>query len=239
MPAFVQALLTGNSKTSGTSLVLSTSSPSQLPVTAGNDIFVAFACDDAGSAFSATDNLGNVYELVREEPFASFVKTQLWRAANIVGGTLTTITVSWTTALTAKAAVAGEFSLLGPLRATDGITIASPNESVAVAHARQPWFRGELVIGAMGWEGPNTDDTDPFDEAYGATIVGQNGTTGGSATSNIFVDLCYQMAPRDSAPTQSYKLAVFNNQAVRNNAAAGAIYTDVPSLSVIGPTVDV
>ena len=105
---FDQLLGSNQSKTAGVSLVIS---PVSKTVTVGKTIFVAFASDDVGSAFGITDNLGNTYAQVgTTEVVAGNVKTQLWRAPVTAGGSITTITVAWTTNITAKAAVAGERS---------------------------------------------------------------------------------------------------------------------------------
>lgn len=53
-----------------------------------------------GSAFSATDNLGNTYSLRKELIKAGQVKSQLWRSTVTNAGTLTSVTISWTTNVT-------------------------------------------------------------------------------------------------------------------------------------------
>jgi len=224
--AFVQALLTGQSKTAGTSLVLSGSKT----VTAGNTIFVAFASDDVGSGYSVADNLGNTYSVVEGPTVQSgAVKTTLWRAPITTGGTLTTITVSWTTNATAKAAVSGEFSGVGTL-STVGGGIASPaNINCYSVYGKTVPANG-LAVGAHGYETPTTDDI--VCSGYSGTPqltmveVGQDGTTGSGAASNITAELGYAVGTTTDS-TGFYLFGADNTSSSRANAGAGGVYNPV------------
>jgi hypothetical protein len=220
--AFVQALLTGQSKTAETSLSLNTATKT---VTAGNDIFVAFAADDVGSDFSVSDNLGNTYALVKEQINAANVKTQLWRATIGGGGTLLDdITISWISNITAKAGVAGEFSGVGTLDGTMGLSGTGQQFSVA-RHEDTPWQNGDLLVGGGGWEGPGGDvlgeDSSGFTPSAEGE-VGQDGTTGGGAASNIVVNLIYAIAAANSVANDALRST---NDNIRDVATAGAVYS--------------
>lgn len=217
---FDQLLGSNQSKTAGTSLVIS---PSSKTVTVGKTIFVAYAGDDVGSAFGITDNLGNAYSLVKEQIQTGKVKTQLWAAPVTVGGSITSITVAWTTNVTAKAAVAGEFSNFFTLRLTDGVNGSSGSTTAILDKA---FFIGELWVGACGVE-------DDVKATMGGTTgtpsqtvveVSANGTTGGSSASNIFVTLGYILINANSTSNGSLGGV---NSGTQDNAGAGAIYNSM------------
>ena len=216
MATFVQDLFTGQGKAAGTVLAISGS----LTVTAGNYIYVAFASDDGGSGFGITDNLGNTYGLVKEQINTGNVKTQLWRAPITTGGTLTTITVTWTTDVSAKAAAAGEYADIGTERLTDGV---SANGSNATMIQSNTFFSGELWIGAIGSEGPEHATTDSSMGTPSQTIdvrLGSN-TTGGGAASNIGCSLVHALIGADSSANGTMLVGL---GATRDYAGAGAIY---------------
>jgi len=211
------------SKTAGTSLNIN---PTDITVAAGDDIFLAYAGDDVGSAFGVTDGgtASITWTLEKEQINAGNVKSQLWRGNVTAGGTLTDITISWTTNVTAKAAVAGWFSGVGTQDGTDG---NSTSGGVAVVdHDRLAFQNGDLVIGAGGHEGPGTDAlgvTEGGEWTALAEEVGQDGTTGGGVASNIVVNLVYGIANADSV-TGDFLLSN-NSTAVRDSAGAGAVYS--------------
>lgn len=225
---FDQFVGSNMSKTSGTSLTIS---PSSITVTSGKTIFVAFASDDVGSGFGITDNLGNTYTQVGSTATnAGNVKTQLWRAPVTSGGSITSIVIAWTTNITAKAAVAGEFSNFGSENLTDTDTNTAntvygpggPGASDGFACAD-----GELWVGAIGWEAPNGDDlisTPGGSGPNGDAEAGQNGTTGGGTASNITAQLVYALNTTTASGT-SCELGGFNNtSSTRDGAGVGAIY---------------
>lgn len=218
--SFDQLLGSNNSKTAGTSLTIS---PSSKTVTVGRTIFVAYAGDDVGSAFGITDNLGNTYTQVKEQINAGNVKTQLWAAPVTVGGSITSITIAWTTNVTAKAAVAGEFSSFGSQRLTDG---ANASNTLTTAINSSSFFNGELWVGALGVE----DDVAAVAEGAGTGIpnqtahdAGSDGTTGGGSASNISVTLSYILIGADSV---SPGALVGSNSGSQDSAGAGAIYNN-------------
>lgn len=224
MPAFVQTLLTGQSKTADTSFVLSGSKV----VTAGNYIFLAFASDNTAFALSVADNLGNMYQDVKQQENAAGVLTTLWLAGltqQLVGGTLTSITVSWTGSTTAKAGVSAEFSGLGERDGTYGESVTGTDLRYAF-HNTTPWQSGDLLIGALGWQTPGTDDITP-----GAGVeVAQEGTTGGLDDSNITVQMLYAAPNIDSVTNDSYGATDLTRSVVA--AGAGAVYS-TPVVQVI------
>lgn len=196
--AFVQSLGSNQSKTAGTSLAIAVAS---LTVTAGNDIFVAFASDDVGSNYSVTDNLGNTYSQVSEAVNAGNVKAQLWRATGITGGTLTSITISWTTNATAKAMVAGEYSGIGAQDNVQTLTAAGASSISVHDNNTNAVQSGDIMVGAAGWERPGSDNltTNTVPGVWTGVEVAQNGTTGGGATSNIAVQLLHAILLADDS----------------------------------------
>lgn len=217
-----QLLGSNQSKTAGTSLVIS---PSSKTVTVGNVIFVAFASDDVGSGFGITDNLGNTYSQVGStQVLAGAVKTQLWRAPVTTGGSITTITISWTTNITAKAGVAGEFDTVGTLRLTDGGAATDTATTITTIGTPIAFFTGELWIGAVGveddvgWASYTVTGT-PSDTMV---ELGKNGTTGGGSATNITCGLAYVRRTANSS-VGSYAFAT-NSGSTQDCAGVGAIY---------------
>lgn len=218
MPAFVQALLTGQSKVAGTSLVLTGSKT----VTDGNFIFVAFANDPgATTGFDIQDNLGNIYLPVATNQNPAGVETKLYvagRVESLLGGTLTSITCSWIFDVTAKAAVSGEFAGLGELRGAYGESVTGTELRYAF-HDVTPWKADDLVVAALGWEAPATDDLTP-----GAGVeVAQEGTTGAPAADNVTAQLLYATPSVDSVTSDAYTASDLTASAVATSA--GAVYS--------------
>ncbi len=209
------------SKTAGTSLAIN---PTDITVAAGDDIFLAYAGDDGGSAFGVTDGgtASITWTLEKEQINAGNVKTQFWRGNVTAGGTLTDLTISWTTNVTAKAAVAGWFSGVGTLDGTSGVNSATAICTV-VDDATIGWESGDLVVGGAGYEGPGTDALNLIDNGtLSDAEIGQNGTTGGGAASNIAVSLIYGIA---TATQDGTDVRVNNATNAQDNAGAGAVYS--------------
>lgn len=230
---FDQFIGSNQSKVAGTSLIIT---PVAITVTVGKTIFLAYAGDDVGSAFGVTDSLGNTYSLIKEQINTGDVKTQLWSAPVTTGGLLATITVAWTTNVTAKAAVAGEFSNFGTQRLIEGNS-ANGNNTIAIS-ATNSFFNNELWIGACGVEDDaESNMTNSMGTPTQSSIqVASNGTTGGSAASNIFVSLGYVLINADSTATGLDFRGVGGNNI--DNAGAGAIYNPIGGGSVTYPGAD-
>jgi hypothetical protein len=215
-PLLVQALFSGQSKTLGSSLQITGTKT----IAAGNVMFLAFACDDAGSSFGVTDNLGNTYTQVKEQINTGNVKTQLWRAPVTIGGSLTQQTIAWTTSLTARAAASGEFAPVGALRLTDGNNGALGSTASILLQSSK---RGELWVGAAGVE----DDVAPTSGGSTGTgdivVAGSSATSGSGSATNIAVSLIYILSLADASNIGLNG----TNSGSQDNAGAGAIYSPV------------
>jgi hypothetical protein len=183
-------------KTSGTNnLKITTSAAAQV----GNIIIVCVAGDnigaadtDSGTEHSISDSVGNTYHKARERvngsPGAAAGATASIFYAKVTtelpsGGTITLTTSS---AITAKAMTAWEFSLTGAVTLAAGAT-GSPEEATtspsatigSLASAEYLW------VACIAVEGPS-GDTYTKDADY--TAMSRNGTTGSSAVSNMTVN---------------------------------------------------
>ena len=221
--AFDQLLGSNQSKTSGNSLVIS---PSSKTVTVGKTIFVAFAFDEfaATTNHGIVDNLTNTYSLVKNQaPGSNTIRTQLWSAPVTTGGSITSITISWTTNITAKAAVAGEYSGFGALRLTDG---ANGTAGTTTGIASNTFFTDELWIAALGVEDNVAVSVSGTTGTPSQTKVsaGTNATSGGASASNIAVTLAHILVANDSTANAVLSGSNDGNQV---NAGAGAIYDPV------------
>lgn len=196
--SYVQNLFTGQNKVSGASIALSGSKT----ITVGNTMFLAFASDTGtGSEVAATDNLGNTWSLVKSNVSGSAVYTALLSAPVTAGGTLTTVTISWVTAVVAKAAVCGEYGSVGTLNATDS---RAGSGAVLGNFFTQTLITGDMAIMSGGLEGVSTLAGAASGSSSQVTVVRlQNGTSGGGATSNIQAVLVDLIATSGNTLTQS------------------------------------
>jgi hypothetical protein len=207
---FDQLLGSNQSKTAGTSLVIS---PASKTVTVGKSIFVAFASDDVGSAFGIVDNLGNTYTQVgATAQTAGAIKSQLWRAPVTAGGSITSITISWTTNITAKAAVAAEYSNFGAFNRSENSTGSAAS---IVAPSSEASLAGELWIAAHGVE----DNVAPTSGDAADIVAGSDGTGGGGSSSNISVSLVHSLISANGTDSITTLL-----DGTQNRAGVGAIY---------------
>lgn len=188
--SFVQNLLSGASKTAAASFQITGSKT----VTIGNTIFVAFGSDDVGSNFSLADNLLNTYTQVSVFSSGAHAKVQLWISTITVGGTLTQQTMSWTTNITAKGMVSGEFAGVGTLPL--GASQATGSATGSAAPSGNGIVDG-LAVYACAVEAECTislEGSSPgFAVSAGAHECGDVTTTAGGGASNIETCLAYAL----------------------------------------------
>lgn len=190
---------TAQSKTAGTSIVINNG---DITVAAGDDIFVGYAGDDVGSAFgvSHAGTASITWTQIRERINAAHSKAQLWRGVVTAGGTVTTVTVSWTTNVTAKAAVMAWFSGVG----TQDTGTGSPYDNTGTSNsgatvpstATATWESGDLVVMVMACEASAAKETvniGAWAQTTTETLAGSNGTSGGSDPSNMICGLGYSI----------------------------------------------
>jgi hypothetical protein len=220
--AFVQNLGTNTSKGSpGTSLSLVLGSA----VTDGNSLIITFAADT-----NATSNLGlvtatddavppNVYNLDVDVENAGNVHTAILSALDVSGLVSgRTITVMFPNAVDARAMSVSEFSGLGALDRTNSITqSASPYHT---GNSGPTTESHELVIGAVGLEGPVGDSFTP-DPLSGWTALSRDGTTGNPPAGNITINPLYQIV----WTAWSYPTGMAGTGPNRDSAGAIATYT--------------
>ncbi len=219
---FIQPLLSGASKTKGTSLALT----GAVAVTAGDDIFVAFAADPGGGPYTATDNLGNSYAIQEWTTYSRSVDSLLFRAQNILGGILTQITIVGSAVVTAKAAVAGEFGGVGLGHAGLGGQSNNGYCWYIYANHADDIPAGGLAVGAAAFEESGSDTIlagvplgTPRITNY---VVGQAGTTGQGDRTNMTVALVYALAPGYDNNYQG--IAFLQSGRARESSGAGGVY---------------
>jgi len=224
---YIGFLGSGSNKTNGTGLNIAWTA---VDVAVGDDIFVSWAGDPGGSSFgishsgtatiswsdeSTTINSGNV-------------ETHLFRGTVTGAGTISGVTVTWTSNIGAKALVAGHFSGIGTRDDTGSDTTGldiGPDEGENPV----PWQIDDLVVVAGGSEGPGTDDLTAVSAgsiwSIGPTEVGQAGTTGGGAAGNITSILVFGVASTNEASGGGGAIGFTNNSAGRDSTVAGAVYS--------------
>lgn len=224
--AFVQSLLQGSSKTSGTSLVLSGSKT----LTVGNTVYVAFAMPGGTGTVSCADNLGNTYTPSVRIDASLNVSAMIYRCDVTTGGTLTSQTVTHPSS-TPRAAISTEFSGVGTTNNTDS---AAGSGTLITAYPGSPpasiaQIVGNLWVGVFGWQGPVTDGFSVDTAAVAAlepTV--EQGTTGQSAGSNISVGFLYYINTSTDQGRLIGDLGTGRNSAgagIDENPAAAAVST--------------
>ena len=194
--AHVKNLPVNSTKTTGTSLAITLTSG----VAAGNSIVVSFAMNPASGTVSCTDSASNTYSLDREHTNGSDtsgVRTLIFSAHN-VAALVTNNTITCThPSVGARAMSASEFSGLLTSGAKDQATSATGNgtspNSGTTATTTQP---DELLIGAIGVEGPSGDT---FTPGTNYTTGTRSGTSGGNALTNITINPEYRIVSATGA----------------------------------------
>ena len=211
------------SKTAGTSLAITTDAA----VAAGDDILVAFAADEEGTVSSVIDSAGNTYEPAIQAVFdqagaAAGVRTHIYAAYNVAAlPSGSTITINHTS-VTARSAVASAFRGLAGSAVVDRTqtntgTSTSP-ASNATAATTQP---DELLIGAIGTEGPNVDSPGVWLNSFtdGPRLGTSYGASSGDAT-----DITVALGWRIVGATAGYTAAKSGLGTSRDWAAAIATF---------------
>lgn len=229
---------TANSKVAGTTLDITGSQA----VDVGDDVFLGFAFDDVGTGFTPSNNAGPSITWVQLGTTSNptHVNARLWRGTVTAAGTLTTITITWTTNNTAKAAVAGIFTGVGTTKRgenTDSNASSNDVGTVISILTTFDWQSGDLVIGVAGYEGPGTDSLS-VSEINGTTLTsiteeGQDGTTGSTVDTNITCQLAWAIATATANHSPSDDILLTSDTtAARPNVAYGTAYSAAPVASL-------
>jgi hypothetical protein len=211
------------SKTAGTSLVVTTTAA----VTAGDDIVLVFAADEEGTVSSVTDAAGNTYELAvqainDQTGTAAGVRTHIYAAYNanaLSSGSSITITH---TSVTSRSAVVSVFRGLATSSALDRTHTATGTTNTVSSGATSTTTQAdELLIGAVGLEGPNVDAPSVWQNSfsYGPRLGTSFGASSGDAT-----DITAQMGWRIVGATGAYTAQIVNLNTTRDWAAAIATF---------------
>ena len=207
------------SKTAGTSLAITTNAA----VAAGDDILVTFATDPAGAVSSITDTAGNTYSQVVDVTNTGNVRTLVYAAYNVT--TLpsgSTITINHTS-VTARSAVASVFRGLASATVVDQTKTATGSTAAVSSGATSTTTQtDELLIGAVGIEGPNYDAPSVWQNSF--TYGPRLGTTFGTCTGGGDTDITAQMGWRIVGSTGAYTAQTVNLNTTRDWAAAIATF---------------
>jgi hypothetical protein len=186
-------------KTSGTSLVINTTAS----VAAGDDIIIAYATDPNANIppISVTDAAGNTYNEVGLALNSGQLRTYIFAAYDVnalSAGSDITITAS--AAVTARAAVVSVFRGLADEEPLDQTSTGTGSSATPSSGATSTTTEtDELLIGAIGTEGPDGDTAGTWDDSF--TAGPRLGTTGGTADTNITVSLGYRIVSATGAYT--------------------------------------
>jgi hypothetical protein len=191
--AWVKNLGTTSSKTAGTTLVLTVTGA----VSAGDSIIVTVTLDYAAGAVTCTDGVGNTYSADASATNGSTLRTVIFAAHNVTAlAAGQTITVTHPS-VTARAMVAAEFTGLVATATLDRTATASGSSTAANSgNTAVTTLANELLIGAIGVEGPS-GDTFTKDATY--TLLSRAGTTGGVAATNVTVNGEYRIVSATGA----------------------------------------
>ncbi len=199
----------------GTTLTITT----REAVRAGDDIVLTIATDAAGTVGSVTDGSGNTYTRVLEAVNNRNVRITVMAAFNVVTlPSAGTINISHAS-VRARAAVACAFRGLANLNVIDKTQTANgTNRAVSSGATAATIQSRELLIGAVGLEGPNYDVPVTWLNAF--TYGPRIGTNFGSGTGGGDADVTAQMGWRIVGSTGTYS-AGLNNLVTTRDWAAG------------------
>jgi hypothetical protein len=224
--SYIGDLGSAQSKTAGTSLAVTTNAA----VAAGDDILVTFAADPVAAVSSVTDSVGNTYENVVDITNSGNVRTMVSAAYNVTvlpkGSTITINHAS----VTARSAVVSVYRGLANSAVVDRTKSATGSTAAVSSTATDTTTQAdELVIGAVGLEGPNGDAPSVWQNSfsYGPRLGTNFGSTGGGDT-----DVTAQMGWRIVGATGAYTAQIINLNTARDWAAAIATF----KTQTAGPT---
>jgi hypothetical protein len=208
------------SKTTGTSLAVTTTAD----VAAGDDIILTFATDPAGAVSSITDAASNIYNNVVDVTNTNHVRTIIFAAYGVNAlSSGSTITISHAS-VTARSAVVSVFRGVSSVDRThtgtgSGTTGPSSGATSTTTTA------DELLIGAVGLEGPNVDAPSVWQNSftYGPRLGTSFGASSGDAT-----DITAQMGWRIVGATSAYTAQTVNLTTSRYWVAGIATFRAVP-----------
>lgn len=227
---------TANSKVAGTTLDVTGSQA----VAVDDAVFLGVAADGVDVTVIVTNNAGPTISWVDLTSGgtlnAAHVEVFLVRGTVTAAGTLTTITTTFASSITAKAAVAGIFTGVGTTKRGENSDSNASDVAVGTVIAVDPtfiWLNGDLVIGVAGYEGPGTDSL-TLSEINGTTLSsiteeGQDGTTGSTVDTNITAQLAWAVATDTAVISPSADVLLTTNAtAARPNVAYGTAYNAAP-----------
>jgi len=186
----VQDIGTASSKTSGTTLSVAVPAAG---VAAGNSIIVTFAMDVASGNVSCSDTANNTYSVDVDVTNAGNVRTVILSAHNVFA--LSSGNTIWIThpSVTARAMSVAEFSGLAVELTKDQTKSATGTGTSPSSGATSTTiYPSELLIGAIGVEGPIEDS---FTPGASWTALNRAGTSGNPAASNITINSEYRIVP--------------------------------------------
>jgi hypothetical protein len=173
------------------------------PVVTGDDIFVAVATDpNSNMVITIEDAAGNNYQQVGSTVINSGqIRTYLFVAYDVrsmPSGSAITITDS--TAVTAKAAVAALFNGLADISTLDKTASSTGSSTSPSSGATSTTTQAdELLIGLVGTEGPQGDTSGTWGDSF--TLGPRAGTSGGTDDTNITISMGYRIVASTGAYT--------------------------------------
>lgn len=210
--AFVQHVGDSATKASGATVAITVPAAG---VTAGNSVIVYVASVTA-QGISVSDTAGNTYSVDADVSNGTAVRTFIAAAHNVAAlASGDTITVTWAAAVSVKAVSVDEFSGLATASALDQTTTATGSSTTPSSGAVNTTQADELLIGAIGVNGPLLLDT--FTPGTGWSPGTDAGSNGGTDTTNRTVRCEYQIV----AATGSYQA----DGTITSRAWAAAIAT--------------
>ncbi len=219
--SYIGDIGSAQSKTTGTSLAVTTTSA----VAAGDDIMVTFAMDGNAGGVSVSDGV-NTYTQVANAQFTTpgtgNVRTVIFAAYNVnalSSGSAITITHP---SLAARSAVVSVFRGLADSGALDQIKTATGTSNTVSSGATSTTTQAnELLIGAVGLEGPNVDAPSVWQNSF--TYGPRLGTSYGSSSGDD-TDITAQMGWRIVGATGAYQGQLVNLNTTRDWAAGIATF---------------
>src|SRR5436190_321065 len=187
--AFVKNIGTANS---GTTTTTSVAVPAA-GVAAGNSIILTFASADAGTTYSATDSAGNTYAVNIQGAKAGLVRTVILSAHNVqalVSGNTITVTHPSLPGTAKRGLSADEFSGLAKTGTFDqsqtGFNSGAATTAADSGATATTTQAAELLMGAIGDDGPLNDGFTAGDNGQGGTYPVNASSRAGAGGSGAF-----------------------------------------------------